>query len=66
MGSEEKKIRERYSQLAAELGDVVTKIRLSSRRQAEIEREIDALNASMAAAQAADKATAAPSVEQPG
>ena len=65
MGSEEKKIRERYAQLAAELGDVATKIRLSTRRQAEIEREIDALNASMAAAQAADKA-ATPPTEQPG
>ncbi len=56
MGPKEAALRDRYSTLAAELGDVVTKIRLASKRQGEIEREIDGLNAAMPAARQADAA----------
>ncbi len=59
MGGEEKKLRDRYGAICAELGDVMTRLRLATRRQGELEREIDALNAALPAAVQADMAAAA-------
>lgn len=55
MGPKEKELRERYAALCSELGDTVTKVRLATKRQGEIEREIDGLNAAVPAAQQADR-----------
>lgn len=65
MGSKEKELRDRYAALCTELGDVATKVRLATRRQGEIEREIDALNAAVPAAQQADAEAAAKATEAP-
>ncbi len=57
MGPKEQGLRDRYAALCAELGDVVTKVRLASNRQAQIEREIDGLDAAIPGAKQADAAT---------
>ncbi len=69
MGPKEKELRDRYSILCAELGDVATKVRLASKRQGEIEREIDGLNAAMPGAISADRGAGSkptPSFDAPG
>jgi len=59
MGPQEKKLRDQYRILCTDLGDAVTSKRHAEKKIADIEGEIDRLQATLADAQRVDQQTAA-------